>query len=211
MRNHVRLGSTLLALTFGLGLGGDARASFVVNMTQVGGDVVAKGNGSINFTALTFMDTSTSLTTINPQNGAIVIGGQGNYNFISGDFYVGTINGPSSLGSGVYSPAQVASGDQVGASSSLDIIVPAHYTSGASLTSSSTWTGATFASLGVTTGTYTWTWGSGATADSFTLNVGGPAAVPEPASLAMLGLGSFAVLGCARRRRTKPADVADRA
>ncbi len=60
--------------------------------------------------------------------------------------------------------------------------------------------GATFSSLGLTPGTYIWTWGSGADADSFTMNIG-VSSVPEPASLMMLGTGSLAILGFARRRR----------
>ena len=69
------------------------------------------------------------------------------------------------------------------------MFVPTGYVSGASLgTSTDTWSGATFASLGVAPGTYTWTWGTGADADSFTLQIGA-AAVPEPASLTLTALG----------------------
>jgi len=49
--------------------------------------------------------------------------------------------------------------------------VPDGYTSNTRLTTSSTYTGATLASLGVTPGTYVWSWGSGATADSLTLQI----------------------------------------
>jgi PEP-CTERM motif len=54
-------------------------------------------------------------------------------------------------------------------------------------------------SLGVTPGVYTWTWGSGAEADSFTLIAGN---VPEPSTWAMMLLG-FAGLGYAGYRRAK--------
>jgi hypothetical protein len=52
------------------------------------------------------------------------------------------------------------------------LIVPFDYVSGDPLSASSTYVGATIASLGMTPGEYVWTWGSGDTADSFTLNVG---------------------------------------
>jgi len=57
----------------------------------------------------------------------------------------------------------------------------------------------TFASMGLTPGSYTWSWGSGLNADSFTLNiVATPAGVPESGSTAfsmLLGLGALALLG----------------
>jgi hypothetical protein len=62
------------------------------------------------------------------------------------------------------------------------------------------------ASLGVTPGTYEWTWGSGVTADSFTLQIGA-VAVPEPATLLVFALPlGLIVLLAARYRR--PARIA---
>jgi hypothetical protein len=61
--------------------------------------------------------------------------------------------------------------------------------------------GATFASLGVTPGTYVWAWGSAATADSLTLQIG-PAAVPEPVSLSLLAVGVAGLAVRHWRRRT---------
>ena len=74
--------------------------------------------------------------------------------------------------------------------------------SGSLLSSSNTWTGQSFRSLGLTPGTYTWTWGAGVNADSFKMNIG-TSAVPEPASFVMLGTGAAVVLGYARRRNVK--------
>jgi hypothetical protein len=66
----------------------------------------------------------------------------------------------------------------------------------------STFDGATLAGLGVTDGTYVWTWGTGADADSFTLQIGPPpTGVLEPASLALFCAGVVG-LGLIRRKRT---------
>jgi hypothetical protein len=69
------------------------------------------------------------------------------------------------------------------------------------LESTSTYDNATFASLGVTPGVYVWSWGSGATDDTFTLDIG-TAAVPESSTWALMLLG-FVGLGFAAHRSAK--------
>src|SRR5205807_10308158 len=75
--------------------------------------------------------------------------------------------------------ASSGSGDTVGteADCSKDgsncdrfLIVPRGYVSGTALSDSATYNGKTFATLGVTPGTYVWTWGTGAN-QNFTLDV----------------------------------------
>jgi hypothetical protein len=59
-----------------------------------------------------------------------------------------------------------------------------------------TFNNATFASLGVTPGTYEWTWGTGLANQNFTLQIG---AVPDGGStVSLLG---FALVGLAALRR----------
>ena len=76
--------------------------------------------------------------------------------------------------------------------------MPQGYVSGAALSDSMTFNNATFASLGVTPGTYVWTWGTGLANQNFTLIIGG-AGVPDGGStVSLLGC---ALLGLAALRR----------
>ena len=76
-------------------------------------------------------------------------------------------------------------------------MVPFGYVSGSALSDTDTYFGYTFAEAGLTPGTYNYTWGSGPTADSLTINIGTP--VPEPAAAATLAVP--ATLALLRRRR----------
>src|SRR5262249_33941275 len=113
----------------------------------------------------------------------------------------GGLAGPTSFGSGGPIPITgTGSGDLVGlAGVSQALFTPVGYVFGNHLSNTATFAGQSFASLGATPGTYVWTWGTGADADNFTLQIG-PAAAPEPTSLALLGVG-LAALGMALRTR----------
>ena len=66
------------------------------------------------------------------------------------------------------------------------LYVPQGYVSGDPLSDTSTYINQTFASLGVTPGTYEWIWGTGSD-KNFTLDIEAPVPpVPEPPSLALL-------------------------
>ena len=180
-------------------LGGTAAANaspYVVTLNEVGANVVATGNGSFDLTGLTF-DANNNLTLygiINAQIGEIVTGPG------SEDVYVGGISGPSSFGISGAMVASSGSGDSVGVQDlGGALIVPQGYVSGTTLSDTSTYDSATFNSLGVTPGTYEWTWGGGAY-QSFTLEIG---QTPLPAALPLFltGLGALGLLGWRRRRK----------
>ena len=78
--------------------------------------------------------------------------------------------------------------------------VPQSYVSNSLLSDSATYNGSTFSSLGVTTGTYEFTWGRGVN-QNFTLQIGA-AAVPDLGSTFGLFLLSFVALIGANRVRS---------
>ena len=67
---------------------------------------------------------------------------------------------------------------------------------------SSTWAGNTISGLGLTPGSYKWTWGTTAAgnADSLTLNIG---QVPDPGTLTLLGIGVAGIAGGTWLRRKR--------
>src|SRR5215470_3233259 len=156
-----------------------AEAGYTVTLQQVGPDVVATGSGAINLAGLTF-DRSSSLS---PNiSSSIALGGQA-CNISTGlpsssvDSYGGGLNGPTSFGTVLVHFASSGSGDMVGISAAstflareIGVAVPRGYVSGNPLSDSATYSGQTFATLGVTPGTYVWTWGNGAN-QNFTLKI----------------------------------------
>lgn len=163
-----------------------------MTLAQAGPNVVASGSGTLDLTGLLFSGSTSNFARMVPKDGIIHTGPAA---LTSDDFY-SPIAGPASFGSGSITLASSGSGDAVGASGSL--FVPSGYTSGSALSDISTYDNQTFTSLGVTPGTYIWTWGSGANADSFKLVIG----VPKPSSLALLllPLGLLGLLAARPRR-----------
>jgi len=146
-----------------------AEAGYTVTLQQLGPDVVATGSGAIDLTGLSKLGIAFTETDIEPGNGGMFTG-------ISAraDLYKGTISGPTSFGiggGGQYT--NNASGDMVGIYAAVGnvVVVPTGYVSGTALSDSAVWSGKTFLTLGVTPGTYVWTWGPGAN-QNFTLKIG---------------------------------------
>jgi len=189
-----RLAVTTLVTIACAGSAVTAQAAYVVNATEAGGDVVFEGSGSFNLQAWTFDSTfNSSSTFLDP--GRYLLMGSTQFDVYS----AASLSGPSTIGPG----AGVASDSEAGPYVGIDWIaeelrIPIGYVSGDQIpTSTMTFTNDTFLTLGITPGTYEWSWGSGATADSLTLNVG---AVPVPAAVWLFGSGLLGLVGVARRK-----------
>ena len=168
-----------------------------MNVTQQGGNVDFAGSGSFDLTGLDKSPGSgpgTAAVVVIPQT-ATLSGGLGPFD---STLYGGSFIGPSNFGPGISGFSFPSSGTGSpfqfnGPSGGVaDLIVPFGYVSGTVLSDTSVYSGQTAASLGMTPGTYTWTWDGGA--DSLVLNV-----LPEPEAVGVLGAGMVGVLG--RRRR----------
>lgn len=180
-----------------------AHASYVVTLTEQGSNLVASGSGTLDLADLSSAGSSSLVTSaIQPNGGLIALG------VLSGssDIY-NNATGPSSFGPGSDQTfADSATGPFAGIYAN-QIFVPGGYVSGTSLTNTATFDNASYSSLGVTPGTYAWSWGTGISADSFTLDVIAPASVPEPSSFFLLlgGLGALPFMRQTCRRRPRQA------
>jgi VPDSG-CTERM motif len=169
--------------------------AYTVTLHQVGSNVVATGSGAINLTDLTFGSSTGETSVIIPSLGVVFTGPT---NLSNTFLYIGEFSGPTSFGAGGQSFANSGSGDFVGFIALEVLLVPSEYVSGAALSDTSTYSGATFASLGVTPGTYVWTWGTGLPNQNFTLIIGGGSVPDGGSTVSLLGC---ALLGLAALRR----------
>ena len=173
----------------------------VIDITQVGANVVVTGSGVIDLSGLTFLGTGPlpGFGIIWPDAAEILVG-TGNV-----DLYTGA-TGPTSMGTGAETLADTGSGGQFGVgdlTGTTIIFVPAGY-DGTTLSSSSTFDNTTLAKLGFSPGTYTYTWAPSPTAEDGSLTINVTGGVPEPSTWAMM-LAGFAALGYAGYRRSRRA------
>jgi hypothetical protein len=130
---------------------------FNVTITQVGNDVVWSGSGSFNLTALTSAGGSTIGGGYQASQAVWAIGP-----ITSVDTYSGTITYPPTFGgggAGVTSNTGSTFGILPGGTGRL-LYVPSGYTSNSVISGTSTYANTTIAGMGLTLGTYTWSWGS---------------------------------------------------
>jgi hypothetical protein len=175
-----------------------ARATYIATFNEIGTDVVATGSGSLDITVFGGLPGNFSGGAVeNPSFGLLILGTTSPPGALF-DGYSGGISGPTSFGSGGGVNAKLGGGSMVGINGNFGVLfVPKGYVSGASLTSTDTWSNASFASLGMTPGTYTWTWGTGMNADSLILQIGAASAtngVPDSGSTIALMLAAVAPL-----------------
>jgi hypothetical protein len=171
LRHNLFRTLTAALVAIGLSIASEAEAAYTVTLSQVGNDVVANGSGTLNLASFSSPGSAGGGGYVAASAGAIGIGPAGGSN--PEDAYTGAIAGPTNYGAGGGFSASAGSGNLVEMNHTTQYIyVYQGYVSGSPLSSSSTFTGSTIASLGLTPGTYTWTWGSGGNADSFTLIIG---------------------------------------
>lgn len=175
-----------------------AHAAYVLNFAQVGTNVVATGSGSVITTGLNLWGDASFPTYMTPSGPNFVSGNAGTYRL----FQLDTAAPKFGTGGTVFGSQIQTVGSRIAFTSGRLLGVSTDYVSGSALgTTVTTFTNATFASLGLTAGSYVWTWGTGLNADRLTINVGPVAsAVPEPAGWAMM-IGGFGLVGGAMRRR----------
>jgi hypothetical protein len=185
----------------GLHLCPSAHGAVTFNVSQLGPDVFITGSGSYNTAAMGNPLTNVPISpTLQGVAASIAIGLAGNT-----DLYGSSGSGPTSFGtSGFNFDANLGTGNifgftRIGDGSCCRVIVPTGYVSGSQLSGTSTYTNKTISSMALTPGTYVWTWGSGASADSFTLNIG--IIVPEPSTFGLAGLGLLALIARSRKSR----------
>jgi hypothetical protein len=171
-------------------------ADVVVYVYQSGPNVVSFYSGTVDLTGLTPDGTDgTTAPFIRGADATEVFGPTA-----SGDpVYLG-ITGPTNFGDGAGMEASSGSGDTFGyGGAGGDLLLPAGYVSGTFISGTDIWDDTTLARLGLTPGTYDYTWGTGVDG-SFTLNIG-TAPVPEPSSLCLMSLVVLAMAFALLRHR----------
>lgn len=145
-----------------------ASGNFNVTISQVGPDVVWNGSGKFNLAAL---------TSAGPNN---IGGGYAANQAIwaigpstTVDTYSGTITYPTSIGTG---GAGVTSNTGstfgiLGGGSGRTLYVPTGYISNTVINGSSTYANQTIAGMGLTPGTYTWSWGTGGNTSTLVMTI----------------------------------------
>lgn len=186
------LGKLFAAMAAIMTLPSAADAAVVVDVNQVGSNVVATTSGSLNLAGLVNVGNFALGLSLRPTVGYVASGGTANAAVVG---YSG-LTGPTAFGTGGFTFATSGTGVSFAINAAAFgtpyVFVPTGYASGSSLAGTALFAGRTFANLGLTAGTYVFR----TAADTVTVNIG---AVPETASWIMMILGIGAI-GFAMRR-----------
>jgi hypothetical protein len=152
--------------------------AFVVTITQSGPDVVWAGSGSFNLTDLE-LDLPITITSGFGVNQAIwVAGATTTPPGATGQQYGGaSLTYPTTFALGTQTGGPSATtgsmfGILPGGVSGRTIVVPDGYVSGNIISGSTTYASQTIAGMGLSGGTYIWSWGAGANASSLVMIIG---------------------------------------
>jgi len=185
--------SLAVAHTFNLGIAPSSHAAAIFTAVEIAGDVVITADGGANFnlTGLTLDDQNNRIRYVAPTTGSFATGGTA-----AMDLYRGAITGPTQFGTGELLQATSGDGSYAGIIAGSYLAVPRDYLSGSLLgESTAVYAGQTFATLGMTPGTYVWSLPE----DSVTLDV--VATVPIPGAVWLFG-SAIGLLGWMRRKAT---------
>ncbi len=214
---------TAALLTIGIASTQATAQNAKFTLKETGGNVVGTWSGSFDLTGLTLSTNGNGYDSIGNIAWDSNSGSEfwefttGNTSSLANtDVYVQpfTFNAGLSTGANqffLFSTAAGADGTGVGTGDMASVyfgygadmfIVPAGYTSGQTLNSSATWSGATLAGMGLVGGTSVWNYGSnGAKVTVQVVTPGG--AVPEPGEWAAMGILGAGLTGLVIRKRKK--------
>ena len=155
----------------------NAPSGFTATIKEVGGNVVMSGSGSFNLAALTFNQTLTGTGPGFDATNALFGCGPQPSNV---DTYTGaTFSKPSNFGPGGVGPGSFSGAGSYfgvfslgGPGSPTNLAVPQGYVSNSIITGSTTYNGVTISGLGLTPGTYIYSWGTGGNYSILTLTIG---------------------------------------
>jgi collagen type VII alpha len=142
---------------------------FNVTVTQVGPDVVWSGSGSFNLSSLTLSGTQNIGSGLNAGSAIWAIGP-----LTTVRQYTGSMTFPSTFGTSGSYPPPSDSGSTfgiIGGGPSRTLLVPDGYTSGSTISGTVTYANTTIAGMGLNSGTYVWSWGSGGSASTVVMTI----------------------------------------